>query len=736
LAHATGGDDECDDQSCTSFFAPEIIHHPDESPFFLTNRFYYQHAEDIGSDPLHNTAAVNLGEWARYFDGALKPGTVQWMLYQMTLADLQNLRSVWEGKNASLSDRAKILLKLFQSYGHKSKVDQSLRYLEFAKKVEPIANRRSGDDAWDTHALQKHLAEDQAAARELLASVPTLLREEDSFLSSRLKFQVLRLYFYTAQYIEAQNYYEANATSLAAQGSVKWRFLEIAAGAFYKDKKYGTANYLYSLVFDHFTPEKRNAFFSFHPMEQSDWNETLSLAKSKREKEVLWQLLGIYADGLTAIDQIIAADPHSDLIPLLLVREVNKAEEDWSSNRDQIQYTVDPNLKPKSDAEAVGIARLAKLKEITDAGKVGQLYLWRLSVGHLLALSGDYAAAELYIRQSAENMPKDALVRAQARQSFLLNRVLALKSVDSRSEDFLAHELTWLRKFQSDRNFRAQHLNQWILADLSKLYFAAGDTVRGLMLTDHASNPAYRDEKAIAAILSFQQRAHTPFDQYLVGNYQYNAKELHHLQAIDALYQGRLETAKAFLALSGDKGLSSPIFANPFSDRIVDCHDCEIQEKPVLTLGAFVDRMIALEAASRGIGNAAAEASLQLGNAFYNMTYYGNGRSIYATDHGNFTVDRFEDKNMDSVPNMNMDLAERAYEQAASLSSDPEFRARATFLAAKAEQNRYYNTHPEWDGTDIHPGKYYAQLKAEFSKTQYFQEIIQECGYFKRYLGR
>ncbi|MGC5209819.1 hypothetical protein, partial [Escherichia coli] len=73
------------------------------------------------------------------------------------------------------------------------------------------------------------------------------------------------------------------------------------------------------------------------------------------EKTVLWQLLGIYADGLAAIDQIVALDPKSDLLPLLLVREVNKAEEDWSANREKGKY--DDSVKPAPDRDAVGVER-------------------------------------------------------------------------------------------------------------------------------------------------------------------------------------------------------------------------------------------------------------------------------------------------------------------------------------------------------------------------------------------
>ncbi len=732
-AFATGGGDECDDLECSSFFAPEVIQSPTESPFFRSYHTFYHHGYDVSSDEANNTAATNLDEWFRHFDGQLKRGTLSWMLYKMPLADLNNLVTVLNGKEAPLSNRARVLLRLLSAYGQKSKVISSLQYLEFAKKVEPIANRRSREGAWDPREQQKHLGEDTATARVLIESSDCLIKAAPPFVAQRLKLQVIRLQFYTAQYAAAQSYYEANRTSFSEGGSAKWRFLEAAAGAFYKDKKYGKANYIYSLVFGHFSPQKRSAYFSFHPVEQSDWNESLSLARSTREKEVLWQLLGIYADGMAAIDQIFALNPESDLLPLLLVREVNKAEENWSTNR-QLDQFGDENNKPKPDREAVGVVRVSRLRAIADSGRVSKLYLWRLAVGHLFALAGETENADSYLHASAQGMPRDALLRGQARSSLLLNKVLSMKGVEHGSEEYLARTLSWLAGFQSKENFRAAYLNTWVLTKLSGIYLAAGDTTRGLMLNDQASHPVYRDINQINAIFEFRNNTRSAFDKFLVTRYDYKESELRRLQALTSLYHADFAGALAYLKLAGAKAQNSPLYANPFTGRIVDCHDCEIGNKPVMTLEQFTERMSELGTKANGTGPAAAQASLFLGNAFYNMSYYGNGRAVYNTAHSNLAPDR-ENKNGDAELALNMEQAERFYKRAAELSSDQELRAQATFLAAKTEQNRFYNSHVEGDPVDIHPGKYYLLLKEKFHETSYFKEIIRECGYFRTYMS-
>ena len=52
-------------------------------------------------------------------------------------------------------------------------------------------------------------------------------------------------------------------------------------------------------------------------------------------------------------------------------------------------------------------------------------------------------------------------------------------------------------------------------------------------------------------------------------------------------------------------------------------------------------------------------------------------------------------------------------------------------MAAKTEQNRYYNTRN--NPNDPQAQKYFGMLRASYSDTQYYQEIIRECGTFKAY---
>src|SRR5262249_53419484 len=153
-------------------------------------------------------------------------------------------------------------------------------------------------------------------------------------------------------------------------------------------------------------------------------------AKNVHEREVLWQLLGIYVDGMAAIDNIYKLNPKSELLPLLLVREVNKAERDWTANQDLYRQRLGFARDIQPDVAVVGEIRLARLKAIADAGNTIKPYLWRLAVGHMFALAGDSQMAEMYLAMARKSMPDVPEIQEQARMSQLFARTRAIRSID------------------------------------------------------------------------------------------------------------------------------------------------------------------------------------------------------------------------------------------------------------------------------------------------------------------
>lgn len=759
-AQATGGDEECENMGCNSFFAPEIIENNDEAPFFRTWRTFYGN-NDERSARLGTIQAINLSEWFSYYGWRVGESQLGYLLYKMSLPDLENLILATDGRRASLSAQAQEIKKSLDAFvanpdrdldsaSRKKRVSASLAYLRFAKQVEPLATRRLDYDAWDGSTATVP-PEDAAVAKKLIDSAEALIRSTtEKSLINRYRLQVIRLYYYSARYDEAVKYYDANLASYTGteRDSTKYRFMDYGAGSLYKSKKYGRANYIYSLIYDQFLPMKRTSYFSFHPVEQSDWNETLALAKSTHEQEVLWQILGIYADGNTAIEKIFALNPASELLPLLLVREVNIAEENWSANQERINYPGDNSNNVvdgiKSDLETMTVKRLNTIAAIADSGKAAKPYLWFLSLGHLYTLANDLPNANKYLRLASRSLPtRHPIVAAQIRMSSLFAKIRSLTAVDAGMENQLAVELAWIGSYQSEINYRATTLNVWILAQLSRLYQDKGDVLRSLLLTDNPRSAFYRDNSKIDTMIALLTQPATAFDSYLETYTEYTVEQLQELKGLNLLYAGRLSESIQSFELVGDEIYKQELNADPFMIHIWDCHDCDFEapSHAKYTKATFAQKMLDLAQKATGQGEAAAQASLELANGYYNMSYYGNGRDIYDTEHGNLRSNN-NDALQNSELSYNLDFAKKYYIQAAQLSGDKEFKAKATWMLAKVEHNIYYNVHafapqdPNSEVNDINAGEYYKKLKAEFSDTQYYQEVIKECGYFKTFVDQ
>jgi hypothetical protein len=186
------------------------------------------------------------------------------------------------------------------------------------------------------------------------------------------------------------------------------------------------------------------------------------------------------------------------------------------------------------------------------------------------------------------------------------------------------------------------------------------------------------------------------------------------------MYRGDFERAKRLI------GPGPSLNADPFVIRIRDCHDCDIQAAAHgghYTPEQFIARMAELLAKAAGPPANAAELYFELGNGFYNMSYYGNSRVL------------FQGSALDGSPVVyDNSRAEAYYKKAMELSHDRELKAKAAFMAAKCELNASYGE----DGTSarrFRGGKWFRMLRDNFSDTRYYQEVLRECGDFRAFIG-
>jgi hypothetical protein len=122
------------------------------------------------------------------------------------------------------------------------------------------------------------------------------------------------------------------------------------------------------------------------------------------------------------------------------------------------------------------------------------------------------------------------------------------------------------------------------------------------------------------------------------------------------------------------------------------------------------------EAAAPKSSERAAEASYLLGAAFYNLTWFGNLRSLLEDTRG-LTMD--------------VRVSERWHERAFSLTTDREAKAKYAYAAAKSELAAQLPV-KGWEPMEQLPipTRWFPALKA-LRDTKYHAEVLAECGTYR-----
>ncbi|HSK03754.1 MAG TPA: hypothetical protein VK932_21020, partial [Kofleriaceae bacterium] len=338
----------------------------------------------------------------------------------------------------------------------------------------------------------------------------------------------------------------------------------------------------------------------------------------------------------------------------------------------------------------------------------------------------DVAAARARLGRATAARPGDGRVAAQAKASLALALAVDWK-INPATEQELARALA-----EIDPGFgRLSSVRGEVRAKLATAYAKAGKHVEAEFLrpgaaTDPATRrpgkPAWEDPAFLKAMIAQTARRSTPFERFLLaGSYERSALE--HELALRYLVDGDFAAAAQTFRTTGAS--SGKLGTDPFAIRIVDCHDCDHQRyaSAPWTHASFAARLVELERTAKGTGEAAAEASLALGNALYNITHYGNARVVLADTHHATRDTR---------------AAERWYKRAYDLSRNRELRAKAAYLAAKAELGQLITAAGVGDAsmTTLPVPKTWFPIVKSFASTRYYREVLRECGHFAAWARR
>ncbi len=739
-----------------SFFPPEIMHEEKFGEFFYTPHSLY--LSDSKPSYIADFNYVNVDEWETYFKKKVVDKDLGYILYTARPGEIDTLIfSIKKpGYPTSPNLRNNSILKVSDT---RAALD-FLYYVGFAKRCEKYA---AFENAywWDDDKKAKDPRKDLSGMAKLVdGGLKQITNTNSPFVQQRYAFQVLRLYFASRDFDKCIQYYTQQKSVLEYDtNTIKYRAMGYLAGAYYGNKQFGKADYLYSLIYDHSDIMRISAYLSFHPQEDSDWKQTLAMAKNTREKTVLWQMFGIYGDALYAMKEIYALDPKSDLLNLLLSRTITKEEGKFIGEI----YTNEKIIKSDSlahiwrgpvNAELVGF-----VKSVADKENTITPGLWNLAAGYLLWAS-DTNIFQRYLDKAKSESVGDTFVYEEVRLIRLINKMDKGKADSPNFENAILPELIWLRDSIHAEYFPSGFANQYIRSELAYKYMAIDDSVKYTCFSTANKEPLIQGIYLLNKMEKFNDKKNkTPFEQYAYSEFTYSKRDLVEIEAVNLIYDNKFKDAYAKLNEDDSAG-SEPLYGfDPLDIQINDCHDCDAARDSDVdsiagadtstfnTKKGFIKRMIELEKSFKTDPAHLAENYFLFANGLYNMTYFGNNRMLYDSkattmeyQYYGYPVYSERVANTGELVNplpiyLNCAKAEKYYNKAMNATNNPELKAKCCFMAAKCEQNMFFLYRPTDHKGDFKAGKYFAMLKANYSKTRYYQEIIQECGYFKTYLG-
>jgi hypothetical protein len=764
IIYACAGGDDWDFFGYNSNFTPETFADKSYSPLFLSGGIFY----GIGFDTQHNSRFnKNIkSDWADYLKGKVDTTTVNYFLIgdekPRYYSDEKNtIKNKEEITDLHVFYKTKKENKSSQKWSKKvnlkdEKVKNFVEFLYLAQKIETVS---IGEDYWSYDPVVAKTFNDAKMIQSIENVYNTL---SDPFLKNRYWFLTMKARFYSNDKQKAIDFFNKTESSVA-KNTLYYRALAYVAGINYKQKKYANSNYLYAQVFDQCPQLRVVTAYSFKPKNETDWTKALAMAKNNKEKAALWAIHGYYKDEKQAIEKIYELDPKSEHLNYLGTRLVNSLEQKINNSFQQnkgdysqppIPQTIAENKtenKAKIDNSAVDL-----IAKISAAGNTDKPYLWDVAIGYLQTLKGDYANADKNYNKAEKTLPKTELARYQIRLLRFVNNLSKIDKLDDNNVKTVLTDLNWiyfeLPKTYKGSEFRYQNAYQWSKNYLAALYKSRSNNVMAELFNEsrygywNDGNSFYDNEKDLLAMKSFLEKTNkSEIEKIGAGIYSLKLKDINNFQAVQATFKNKIPEAIEFMKKT-DSVQYYKFLGNPFNGSIKDCHDCDhaAYQKRKYT---FMDFLTTVKEMQDKLAQKedVYTNSLLLGNAFYNISHFGNGRTFYEMNIVGYGSSPYSFRNAMKEIITNNSVSKMYYQKAFEAASNKEQKAKCLYLISKCERNDYYNKkynniNSYWeiqdDKVNFIAWNTFKALRKDYSDTKYYQDVIAECGYFNTYVNQ
>ena len=402
----------------------------------------------------------------------------------------------------------------------------------------------------------------------------------------------------------------------------------------------------------------------------------------------------------------------------------------------------------KRTKDSIHKSTINLVTKIAKSNKTNQPYLWNVAAGYLETLNGNFKQADKNFEEAENKMPKTPLAISQVRLLRFVNNLSKIDQLNPENEKTILADLSWLY-FELPKNpienFRYENAASWSKNYLATLYRTKKNTVMTEIFKPESN--FYDKEEQLFAMKAFLSKENkTEIEKIGASIYAIKLADINYFQGTKATFQNKISEAIAFLNQADGKE-KNVFLGNPFLGTIKDCHDCDHQAKQKKKY-TMLDFLTTIQKMQSNVDKKidVYNNCLLLGNAFYNISHFGNGRIFHEGSIAGFgsTPDFFRDPIREMITDCS--LAKAYYQKAFEAAKNDEQKAKTQYMIAKCERNDYYNIKyysPKVSSWDIQDDKInfiawqgFKNIKANYSKTKYYKEIIKECGYFKTYVRK
>ncbi|MCB0635292.1 MAG: hypothetical protein KDC54_01670, partial [Lewinella sp.] len=706
------------------------------APFFLnfTGQFgeYFASQEEIYEKD-------NATEWwERYCEIPLL-ADVRFFIYETSQSELETLRAIMRNQDASLRMLGpRLANNSFARYLFRQHCDETIDYLIFAKRCEPHVV--ATDNPW------AESRRDEASMRALIREAKDrFLRTESHYIRLRYAFQAIRLAHYVQDYQLTLDLCEYYLPKIDNDPSLVDYWIQgHKAGALQKLGHRPEAAYLYSRIFDRCPSKRQSAYRSFRIDTDEEWRRALLLCRNDHERATLYVLRAQSDDSdLTEeMQHIYAFDPHHPALQMLLLREVQRLEKDLLG-QDINPHAADNRAYyqiPRASAGERVIELQGLIRDWLEEDQLERPELWKVALGYLEVLAGDYYFAQRTFAE-AERMVKDKALQEQLAVFRLVLRIVTLSRVNDETERELASLERQYDFYPNYPDFR-----RLITDKLRTIYRAQGDEGKAYLMEFSLAQLRANPQVDIIDELLFicRKEDRNRFERELVEREDGTTIEYELLDALAAyqLSQGQLEAALETMKEIPTSHWDDYGNYNPFVRRFHDCVECPLPDTVTsFNRGQVIQEMLELEYEARAEtdANRSAATYFKLGEAFYNITYFGPAWRATDCFRSSSSAERaYRNKGQEvfSYPGLpqgnrevfNVGRAQFYFDKARSIARDPEIAAAATYMAAKCERNDFYTQ------DSLRTFENFRLLKEYYSETEFYQRVISECLDFQAYL--